>query len=151
MEEVAEVVEEMEGPGVVGGDDGIGGGVTDCDRCMVEMWMFGRACQKEEVETRGTGVLLFTAEGIAVMVLEEDDDDAMGGCGLSVAFATGLGRVFSFSRSFLSFFLTRRISSSFSAILYDGTPFRSEVNTSRDGRESKLPARTVVAVRRCLL
>ena len=33
LEDVREVEEEMEGPGVEMGDDGKGGGVTDTDRC----------------------------------------------------------------------------------------------------------------------
>ena len=35
FEDVAEVAEDMDGSGVVGGDDGMGGGVTETDRCML--------------------------------------------------------------------------------------------------------------------
>lgn len=37
LDEVAEVLDEMDGPGVVGGEDGMGGGVTERDRCIVAM------------------------------------------------------------------------------------------------------------------
>ena len=32
LEEACEVLEDIDGPGVVGGDDGIGGGVSDLAR-----------------------------------------------------------------------------------------------------------------------
>lgn len=48
MDDVADVVDEMDGPGVVGGEDTMGGGVTDTERCCRAMWMAGRACQKDE-------------------------------------------------------------------------------------------------------
>ena len=37
MDDVADVLEEIDGPGVVGGDEGIGGGVSERDRCNVAM------------------------------------------------------------------------------------------------------------------
>ena len=59
MDDVREVLEEMDGPGVESGVDGsnigdVGGGVTDTDRCIVAIWMAGRARQKDEV-VAGTG------------------------------------------------------------------------------------------------
>lgn len=45
----------MEGPGVVGGEETMGGGVIETDREMWGMTMFGRACQKEEAATTGRG------------------------------------------------------------------------------------------------
>lgn len=46
-------MDEVDGPGVDCGDDAMGGGVTDTDRCMVAMLMVGRwlvpeARQKDE-------------------------------------------------------------------------------------------------------
>lgn len=53
MEDVRDVMDEVDGPGVDCGDDAMGGGVTDTDRCMVAMLMVGRwlvpeARQKDE-------------------------------------------------------------------------------------------------------
>jgi hypothetical protein len=61
LDEVREVLEEMEGPGVESGVDGssigdVGGGVTDTDRCIVAIWMAGRARQNDDVlAAAGTG------------------------------------------------------------------------------------------------
>lgn len=155
FDEVAEVLEEMEGPGVVGGDEGMGGGVTERERCMVAMLMVGRACQKDEVEVevlaaRGTGGGgrlggAGGATGTLALAL------ATGAGCLSAGFAAGFTRFFSLSRSSLFSFLRARLSSSSSArstALYTGTPLRRLVSTSRCGRVSKSPASTVVAVRR---
>lgn len=114
LEEVAEVVDEIDGPGVVGGDEGIGGGVIDFDRCMVEIWMLGRACQKDDVDTRGTGVLRLMVAGGADIAL---DVEATGAMGFSNGLAGGFARVFSFSLSLLSFLFVLRTSSSFSTTL----------------------------------
>ena len=48
FEEVREVEDEIEGPGVDAGEDGIGGGggVIDTERCIEAMWIAGRARQK---------------------------------------------------------------------------------------------------------
>lgn len=58
LEDVCDVTEEA-GPGVergeaAGGEDGMGGGVTDVGRWLVAMWIAGLARQKEEV-FGGTG------------------------------------------------------------------------------------------------
>jgi len=42
FDEVRDVAEEVDGPGVDCGEDGIGGGVTDTERCMVAMCIVGR-------------------------------------------------------------------------------------------------------------
>lgn len=153
FDEVADVLEEIDGPGVVGGDEGMGGGVTERERCMVAMLMVGRACQKDEVDVvvlvaRGTGAGRLAGAGAATGTLALELATALG-C-LSAGLTAGFTRFLSFSRSRLSFFLARRSSSSstFSTTLYTGTPLSRLVSTSRPGRESKSPARTLVAVRR---
>lgn len=52
LEDVRDVEDEIEGPGVDAGEDGIGGGggVIDTERCIDAMWIAGRARQKDEVE-----------------------------------------------------------------------------------------------------
>jgi len=61
LDDVREVLEEMDGPGVESGVEGssigdVGGGVTDTDRCIVAIWMAGRARQKDEaLAETGTG------------------------------------------------------------------------------------------------
>lgn len=61
LDDVREVLEEIDGPGVESGVDGrsigdVGGGVTDTDRCIVAIWIAGRARQKEDVlAAAGTG------------------------------------------------------------------------------------------------
>ena len=42
------MLDEMEGPGVVGGEEGIGGGVTETERCVVARRSTGREPQAEE-------------------------------------------------------------------------------------------------------
>lgn len=48
MDDVREVLDEMEGPGVVGGDEGIGGGVIETERCVVARRNTGREPQAED-------------------------------------------------------------------------------------------------------
>jgi hypothetical protein len=48
LDEVREVLDEMEGPGVVGGEEGIGGGVTETERCVVARRKTGREPQAED-------------------------------------------------------------------------------------------------------
>ena len=48
LDDVCEVLDEMEGPGVVGGDEGIGGGVTETERCVVARRKTGREPQPED-------------------------------------------------------------------------------------------------------
>ena len=154
LDEVAEVLEEMDGPGVVGGDEGISGGVSERDRWRVAMLMVGRAYQKEEVDATAVVVLGGGAGRLAV-----EEDAATGtlavlvlgtGLGLSAGLERAFARFLSFSRSFFSFFRVRLSSSSsaFSTALYTGTPLSRLVSTSRWGRGSKSPAKTEVAVRR---
>jgi hypothetical protein len=45
LDDVRDVLEEMEGSGVVGGEEGIGGGVTDTERCVVARCNTGREPQ----------------------------------------------------------------------------------------------------------
>ena len=49
LDEVRDVLDEMEGPGVVGGEEGIGGGVTETERWVVARRNTGREPQVEEV------------------------------------------------------------------------------------------------------
>ena len=108
MEEVAEVLEEMDGPGVVGGEEGMSGGVTERERCSVAMLMVGRACQKDEVE-----VVVGVARGGGGGRLVEDEARGGSASGVALELATGVGlsaglagslpRFLSFSRSFLSY------------------------------------------------
>lgn len=157
LDEVAEVLDETEGPGVGGGEEAMGGGVTERDRCRVAMLIVGRACQKDEVEGTATEALV-DARGAATGRL--GTGGAAGGAltvgttttGFSGTFAGALPRFLSFSRSFLSFlrvFLSSS-SSAFSTAAYMGTPLRTLVSTSRVGRVSNEPAQTEVAVRRRL-
>jgi hypothetical protein len=55
LDDVCVVLDEHDGPGVDaretgiwGGEDCMGGGVTDTERCIVAMWMAGRARQKDD-------------------------------------------------------------------------------------------------------
>jgi hypothetical protein len=112
------VPDEIDGPGVDGdetigcGGDSIGGGVTETDRCMVAMWMAGRARQKDEVplpegcETTGS-ILRGRAEVEGV---------ASGACS-KVALSRGRRRSRLRSRSRLSRFFVLLVSSSFSTSL----------------------------------
>ena len=50
LDDVRDVLDEMEGPGVVGGEEGIGGGVTDTERCVVARCNTGREPQADEDE-----------------------------------------------------------------------------------------------------
>lgn len=113
FDELADVVDEMDGPGVVGGEDGMGGGVTDTDRCIVAMWIVGRACQKDDVVGRGAagagaGRLCALAAGGGALDVEA------AGTGLCGGFAGALARLASLSRSLsrsfsLSFCFSRRL------------------------------------------
>jgi hypothetical protein len=54
FDDLHEMFEEMDSPGIESGIDGgnngdVGGGVTDADRCIVVIWMAGRACHKDNV------------------------------------------------------------------------------------------------------
>lgn len=54
LEDVRDVMDDVDGPGVDCGDDAMGGGVTDTDRCcivaifMVGRWLVAEARQKDE-------------------------------------------------------------------------------------------------------
>jgi len=48
LDDVRDVLDEMEGPGVVGGEEGIGGGVTETERCVVARRNTGREPQAED-------------------------------------------------------------------------------------------------------
>jgi len=147
LDEVRDVLDEMEGPGVDAGVDGKskgdedGGGVTEIDRCIVAMWIAGRAFQKDDVVVVdwGAGTKLVLATGVAL-------DASRDSRALAAAFAFFLSR----SRAFFSLFLCLLVcsSSNLSAGVYGSTPFKRLVSTSRGGRISKAPATTEVAVRR---
>lgn len=154
LDDVPDVVDEIEGPGVVGGDDGMGGGVTETERCILAMWMDGRsACQKDAVDGLGTGAARLGGADTDATAAEVD---ATGASDLGVGLSPGLARAFrlsslSFSFSFSLLFRARRVSLVSSTSLYMGTPLSTLVSTSRDGRGSKSPAKTDVAVRRLLV
>jgi len=147
------VLEESDGPGVEAGVDGnsvgevTGGGVMDTERCIVAMWIVGRALarQKDDVLPEGC------AGGRNIFALGGHD---VSGVALSLASCFAFKAACSFflsrSRSFFSLFLALLSSSSFSTTIYGGTPLSKLVRTSRGGRGSKAPAITEVALRRIL-
>lgn len=148
FDDVREVLDELDGPGVEDGvdkkciGDEPGGGVTETDRCMVAMWMAGRAAQKDEGPALGgitIGMVVVLAFGVALCPASPS---------FSRAFASAFAR---FLSSFFSLFLILRSSSSLSPSLYGPTPFSRLVSTSRFGGWSKTPAMTVVALRRTCL
>jgi len=158
LDEVAEVAEDIEGPGVEDGEDIMGGGVTETDRELVAMWIAGRVCQKVETAGRGIGAtmvgFLWTGAGGAdalwlveatMGALSRDFEDDFLWFSLSSSF------IFSLSFSLFFSFFTRLASSSFSTDLLIGTPLSRLVRTSRGGCGSKSPANTLVAVRLRLL
>lgn len=65
LEDVRDVLEEMEGPGVVGGEEGMGGGVTDTERCVVARCNTGREPQADEDE--GSKRKSFGSKGASAM------------------------------------------------------------------------------------
>ena len=110
--------DEVDGPGVDGdettgwGGESMGGGVTETDRCMVAIWMAGRARQKDEVplpEGRGaTGSILRGSADV--------DGVASEACSM-LGFSRGLGWSRLLSRSRRSRFLVLLVSSTFSTSL----------------------------------
>jgi len=48
LDDVRDVLDETEGSGVVGGEEGMGGGVTDTERCVVARCNTGREPQADE-------------------------------------------------------------------------------------------------------
>jgi len=153
FDDARDVVEEIDGPGVVGGDDGMGGGVTDSERSMGGRWTMGREPYIDASNTGSCGGRAGGGAGFDV------DDAAVEDAG-TASDASGGGRTFGgLPRFFLTFSgavstsgWTRRVSSfsrpRCSASGFGGTPLRRLVNTSRYGRGSKSPARTELAVRR---
>lgn len=118
LEEAVDVAEDKEGSGVLGGDEGgIGGGVTELERCPVAMLIAGRACQKEEVVggvTRGMGLgwgRLAGAVDVDATVLEPAATWGLSGA-MERDFARFLSCSRSFSRSRFSFLRALRSSSS---------------------------------------
>lgn len=120
FDDVRDVVDQSDGPGVDRGEEAIGGGVTETDRCIVAMWIVGRwlaprARQKED--------------GCMVGVLTDWEEGAVGtgraGVDLVVesvvVFLSGSLATafifFSLSRSLFSRFLLLRTLSSFSTSL----------------------------------
>jgi hypothetical protein len=107
LDDVRDVLDEMEGPGVVGGEDGIGGGVTDTERCVVARCNTGREPQADE------------DEGSKRKSLECKRESAMGGTATSWAPDspfTGsswadLALFLTLSRAFLSLRFSRFMSS----------------------------------------
>ena len=151
--------DDTDGPGVVGAEDGMGGGENDAERCRLGMTSCGLACQK------GDGWGRCRAGCGAPLDLSAREGGWSGG-GMSVDLCAVLTRFLSrstlsrsprsarsFSRSCLSrlsLFLSFLACSSSGVCLGMGTPLSRLVRTSRWGRGSKLPARTEVAVRRRL-
>jgi hypothetical protein len=146
FEEVREVLEDMEGPGVEAGDKGMGGGVTETERCMVAMWMVGRALQKDDAPAgnRIDGMVSF-------VVVDVTDVAFAASSAAAFSRAAFFSLFFSLSISLFSCFLFFLALASSSTVLYGPTPLSKLVNASLAGRESKSPARTAVAVRRCRL
>ncbi len=72
LDELRDVLDEIEGPGVFGGDDGMGGGVTETERCTEDMCMAGLACQNDDglFATRGTGAARFVTVFVATGAFE---------------------------------------------------------------------------------
>ena len=99
MDDVRDVPDDTDGPGVLGGDEG-GGGVTEIERCIVEIWTTGRAIQNADVVGCGRGVgverlavVVETADALALVL-------ATGGA-FSTCLGTGLAFFLICSRSFL--------------------------------------------------
>lgn len=160
FDEVAEVADDSEGPGVEDGEDIMGGGVTETDRELVAMWIAGRVCQKVDIVGRGVGAWIIGffwtgAGGRETIWLVEGAagafSRALADSFLWFSLSRSLSLCFSFSLSRFFSFFTRLASSSFSTDLLIGTPLRRLVRTSRDGRGSWSPANTLVAVRLRLL
>lgn len=109
LDEVREVLDEIDmvGPGVVGGEEGIGGGVTETERCVVARRSTGREPQVEEVDAskrKSLGCKVVSAmEG---MVSRWAPDSPFTG-----SFWTDLALFLTLSRAFLSLRLSRFMSS----------------------------------------
>lgn len=157
LDDVREVEEDIDGPGVDAGDECIGGGgVIDTDRCIDAMWIAGRARQKDEAIATGcgTGALMLIFGGIVMvgagvlLVLACADIDPIS---ISLSFASRFAAAFSLflslSRSLFSLFFILFVFSSLSKVWLAGTPFSRLVRTYRLGRRSHSPARTIVALR----
>jgi len=154
LDDVRDVLDEIEGPGVEAGVDGSrsgdvkGGGVTETDRCIVAMWIAGRARQKDDVDA-AVGCGMAMVNGVATGTASSPVP-----CVFSSIIAASRAFLRSRSRAFFSFFRCLRAASSSSRRymgMYGPTPFSRLVRTSRDGRTSKSPARTAVAFRRACL
>ena len=153
LDDVRDVLEEIDGPGVEPGvssngkGEFAGGGVTDTDRCIAGIWMVGLERQNEEVLAAGgcgCGIELVLASLPSVVALRAAPPINS----FCRAFAATFARFLSLSRSFFSFFLNFLSSSSLSTSLYGPTPFNKLVKTSLGWRISKVPAITAVAERR---
>jgi hypothetical protein len=107
LDEVREVLDEIDGPGVVGGEEGIGGGVTETERCVVARRNTGREPQVEEVgvsKRKSLGCKVVSAmEGIVSWWAP--DSPFTGSCW------TDLALFLTLSRAFLSLRLSRFMSS----------------------------------------
>jgi hypothetical protein len=158
LDEVCDVLEEMEGPGVEPGVDAwrrrgeVGDGVTDTERCTVGIRMVGRARQKDDALLFATGGILGNALVLAKLPSFVACWPASAICCSFRARAAAFSLLLS-SRlcSFFSCFLFSLASSSRSTSLYGPTPFSKLVRTSLGGRGSKAPAITAVAFRRICL
>ncbi len=158
FDEVCDVLDEMEGPGVEAGVEArrrggdVGDGVTETERCTEGMRIVGRVRQKLLCEP----LVVKRIEGGSLLVLGKLSSaiarSASTACSSLRARAAALSFLFS-SRlcSFFSCFLFCLASSSRSTSLYGPTPFSRLVSTSLGGRGSKAPAMTVVALRRMRL
>ena len=119
LEDVRDVVDQSDGPGVDLGDDAIGGGVTETERCIVAMcivgrWLVPRARQKEEGWMTGALVDWAGGGGMGRAGVDLGVDSTIG------FFSGNFAAAFFFlslSRSFLSRFLLLRALSSFSTSL----------------------------------
>lgn len=115
LDDVLDVVDQSDGPGVDLGDEAIGGGVTETDRCIVAMcivgrWLVPRARQKEEGCMTGALTDWVGAGGTGMAGVDLAVGSTVGAFGAAFFFL-------SLSRSFLSRFLLLRTASSFSTSL----------------------------------
>ena len=115
LDDVRDVPTELVGAGVdvevdarEGGDER-GGGVTETDRCIVAMWMAGRARQKDDADAEAAflvGELEVDANNWGVEdIISDLTSTAASGSSLCLALAAATSLLLSRSRSLFSFAL----------------------------------------------
>jgi len=107
LDEVRDVLEEIEGPGVVGGDEGIGGGVTETERCVVARRNTGREPQAEDEDgSKGKSLECKVVSAMEGTVSRRAPDSPFTGSSWA-----DLALFLKLSRAFLSLRLSRFMSS----------------------------------------